>query len=189
MTSDESMDTCRGLESQLTYDPAFLGWDFGCLFSTSCCPAVLCPWRLPGSPHKRCCPLPGVAIRRRWEGWGRGWLSFSSCSPSPCPPWWWVVSVWRLPTLGLFRLSKPTATPSPNSNLWHVWWVTWWMTQQGLLFHPKDQTYPGLEIVIPWWGRGGSHSSTIRLGWWACGKGRWLPHPWPGPTFWILQAL
>lgn len=43
MTSDESMDMCWGLESQLTYDPAFLGWDFGCLFSTSCSPVFSAP--------------------------------------------------------------------------------------------------------------------------------------------------
>lgn len=139
MTFDESMEHVPGLGISAhiwSCLPRMRFW----LFLTSCCPAVLYPWPLPRSPHKRCCPLPGVAIRWHWEGWGRGWLSFSSYSPSPTPhggEWSWGGG---LTTLGLFRLSKPTATPTPNSSSWHVWWATWRMTRQGLLTPSTTKT-------------------------------------------------
>ena len=79
-----------------------------------------------------------VAVRR--VGSGLAFIQLLFFFPHPHPhgdEWSWGGG---LTTLGLFRLSKPMATPTPNSSSWHVWWATWRMTRQGLLTPSTTKT-------------------------------------------------
>lgn len=97
------------VEPQLTCGPAFPGGDFGWLFSTSCCRG---PPQLPPAPP-RLTPQPLLSFawgsnQWHWQGWGRGWPSFSPHSPSTPRGNGRSWCGWS-PTLWLLGVSKPTA--------------------------------------------------------------------------------
>ena len=127
-----------------------------------------------------------VALRRAGQG-----LAFILPLLSFLPWCWWVVLVWRAihPVASWGKQADGHRCPKQQLIVCLLGNMVNDSAEASHFLQPKDQAHPGLEIVIPWRGRGGSLSSAIGWGDGSVGRGNRLPHPWPGPTFWILQTM